>query len=331
MTGQPGSMSTTTARRVYILMSPGSLGYSRLCLQSLYYNSAEPIHLQLITDSIEDKRTLTDEIAAIENAGKQGSGHSWSVWAEHELADREAAVFGPFHNLRALRHGHPCWRKITDPLLLSNDGDEMVLLDPDVYFPNSFRFEITPATGVLLMWQRPNCLYPPITVRSVLEQGIPLAHHVDIGVAGLRAPIDLAWLDWLLGRMDIQHAPRLMHIEAIVWAAIAMRIGGGYLDPKLWRCWHRGQVKRALKAIGASGVRILRGEDFDSIKCFHAGGEAKWWLAQASNSGLLDRKRDRTEPGSILPFEQLEPEVYHREQRLKTWLTRLGYYSVFGG
>ena len=49
---------------------------------------------------------------------------------------------------------------MTDPLLLSRPGEEMLLLDPDLYFPNRFLFEATPSNGLSLMWQRPN-LPPP--------------------------------------------------------------------------------------------------------------------------------------------------------------------------
>ena len=231
--------------------------------------------------------------------------------------------------MRLLRHGHPCWRKITDPLLLSGDSDEMVLLDPDLYFPNRFKFEPTPEKGVLLMWQKPSCLVPPKVVRNAMEQGIRFAHHVDIGVGGWRAPVDLEWMEWLLGRLDVRNLPRVMHIEAIVWAALAMRIGGGYLDPRLWHCWYRNQPKRILRKAGLPGIHLLRVEDFGSIKCFHAGGEAKWWLAEAKQKGMLDQQKDRTPAGPIIPFEELMPEIYNREQRVKQILARLGYYSVF--
>jgi hypothetical protein len=212
---------------------------------------------------------------------------------------------------------------------LSEETEEMVLLDPDLYFPNRFRFEPTPQTGVLLMWQKPSCLVPPVTVRTAMEQGIRFAHHVDIGVGGWRAPVDLDWLEWLLTRLDVRSLRRVMHIEAIVWAAMAMRIGGGYLDPKLWHCWHRNQPKRILRKVGLPGIHLLRVEDFSAIKCFHAGGEAKWWLAEAKEKGMLDQERDLTAAGPIIPFEELLPSIYYREQRVKGLLASLGYYSVF--
>jgi hypothetical protein len=316
---------SSSYRRAFMVLSPGSLGYSHLALESLFRNCAEPVHLHLITDSPADKEKLTEELTLRQNPGE----HRWSVFHEEELADREASLFGPYPNVRLFRHGHPCWRKITDPVLLSKDGEEMVLLDPDLYFPNRFCFEATPQTGVLLMWQRPSCLVPPGTVRAGMEQGIRFAHHVDIGVGGWRAPVDLEWLEWLLSRLDIRTFRRVMHIEAIVWAALAMHIGGGYLDPELWHCWHRNQPKRILRKLGVPGIHLLRVEDFSSIKCFHAGGEAKWWLAEAKQKGTLDRQMDRTAPSAILPFEELMPTTYYREQRVKSILAKLGYYSVF--
>jgi hypothetical protein len=312
-----------------MVISPVSLGYARFSLESLLRNCAEPIHLHLITDSLTDKDKLVEELTVRQNT----AGHLWSVFAEDELADRESALFAEYPNLMQFRRGHPCWRKITDPVLLSQgqeDGnDEMVLLDPDLYFPNRFCFEPTPKTGVLLMWQKPSCLVPPAIVQGAMEQGIQFAHHVDIGVGGWRAPIDLDWLEWLLGQLNVRTLPRVMHIEAIVWAALAMRLGGGYLDPRLWRCWHRNQPKRILRMMGLPGIHILRVEDFSAIKCFHAGGEAKWWLAEAKQKGMLDQQKDRTTPGPILPYEELMPSTYYREQRVKSYLRRLGYYSLF--
>ncbi len=315
----------TTPRRVFMVISPVSLGYARFALESLFRNSTEPLHLHLVTDSLADKQKLVDEVTERQNPGT----HQWSVYAEDELADQEATLFGPYPNLRLFRHGHPCWRKITDPLLLTQGTDEMVLLDPDLYFPNKFRFEPTPETGVLLMWQKPSCLVPPQIVRKAMEQHIKFAHHVDIGVGGWRAPVDLEWMEWLLTRIDVANVPRVMHIEAIVWAALAMRIGGGYLDPRLWHCWHRNQPKRILRKLGLPGIHLLRVEDFASIKCFHAGGEAKWWLAEAKEKGWLDQQKDLAHPGPIIPYEELMPATYDREQRVKSTLARLGYYSVF--
>jgi hypothetical protein len=161
-----------------------------------------------------------------------------------------------------------------------------------------------------------------------MAAGIPLAHHVDIGVANLRASVDLDWLDWLIGRLNCFHRNE-MHIEAIVWAALAMRMGGGYLDPAYWHCWRRTQLSRVLLKVGVDGPSLLRSEPFASIKCFHAGGPAKAWLAEAKRKGLLDTGKTVTSPGKISPFVELSPKAYEREQRVKQVLATLGYYTLF--
>jgi hypothetical protein len=313
-------------RHAYMILSPRALGYARGALESLLRNSFDPLDLHLITDSAEDKRILTDLMAELAPDPR----HAWTVTAEADLLDREASLFGNRPNLRAFRHGHPCWRKVTDPLLLGAPGEELVLLDPDLYFPNLFRFEQTPKTGLLLMWQRPNCLLPPEVVRAAIDARIPLAHHVDIGVAHWRAGADLDWLDWLLGKLGGENMPRAMHIEAIVWSALAMREGGGYLDPDLWRCWHRTQQKRILRKLGAGGLHMLGFEPWSSIKCLHAGGEAKWFLPELARTSLLSPGKRHLEAGRVLPFEELTPARYGREQSAKQMLRSLGYYQLFG-
>lgn len=321
----PGQAGAATERRIFMVISPRSLAYASYALESLLRNSLEPIHLHLITDSVADKALLVEEMTNRQNAGR----HGWSVFAEDDFEQQEEAIFGRHRAIRQLRKGHPCWRKITDPVLLSQPGEEMVLLDPDLYFPNRFRFEQTLDQGLLLMWQKPNCLLPPEVVNAALGAGIPLARHVDIGVAHWRAPVDLDWLEWLLNKLGGASLPRVMHVEAILWAALAMRMGGGYLAPDLWHCWRRSQPKRVLRKLGVSGVRILRFEDFSKMKCFHAGGEAKHWLPDAQKRGDLEGKDALSEPGEVIPFIELTPDRYHREQRIKGWLKKCGYYDVF--
>jgi hypothetical protein len=314
----------TTLRQVYMVLSPRSLSYARDALESLFRNSLEPIHLRLITDSRQDKDELSEAVAALDAGQNQ-----WTVYSEDDLAAREEAIFAGYDHLHAFRRGHPCWRKITDPLLLSDPDAELVLLDPDLYFPNRFQFEPTPQSGLLLMWQRPNCLFPPEVVRTAISNGIQLAHHVDIGVAHWRASADLDWLNWLVGRLGGSKLPRLMHIEAIVWAALAMRVGGGYLDPTYWRCWRRSPAKRVMTKLGVSGQSILKSEPWANMKCFHAGGEAKWWLHSAREAGMLDAGAEHSQKGTVLPFVELTPEHYAREMAFKRVLQALGYYQIF--
>lgn len=309
-----------------MVLSPRSLSYAHAALQSLFLNSVAPVDLHLVTDSTADAEALTHAVDQI----APDAHHRWSVTAEEQLNDAEAQIFGRFPNLRAFRHGHPCWRKVTDPLLLSSPGEEMVLLDPDLYFPNKFLFEETPAVGLSLMWQRPNCLLPPEIVRSAMTAGIKLARHVDIGVSHWRSGSDLEWIDWMLGKLGAPNLPRMMHVEAIVWAAIAMREGGGYLDPQTWVCWHRTQAKRVRRKLGATGDSILASEPWDSMKCFHAGGEAKWWVPGFTQMHLNANSSEVLYPTVLRPFVELTAAQYEKEQSAKRLLHKLGYYRVFG-
>jgi hypothetical protein len=319
---------TELARRVFMILSPRTLNYARGALKSLLTNSLEPIHLHLVTDSNSDKQLLSEEVGGYTFP----SCHRCEIFSEEDLDDHESRIYGLYPNLRAFRNGHPCWRKITDPLLLSGGDEEIVVLDPDLYFPNKFRFETTPDRGLLLMWQKPNCLLPAATVDAAIGRGIPLAHHVDIGVAHWRAHVDLDWLEWLLAQLGLESHPGVrfsMHVEAIVWAAIAMHSGGGYLPAEHWRCWRRSQRIRLLRKLHVPGPQLLRHEPFSTIKCFHAGGEAKHWLEAARRRGWLDSDRVLDLPGTILPFVELTPRAYHREQAFKSWLRRFGYYNLF--
>jgi hypothetical protein len=314
-------------RKLFMVLSPRSLPYARLALQSLYANCRESFSLTLITDGADDVQELRREFSAFDKGPDRSSP---LVYGQAELVDLERDRFARYPALRQFRRGHPCWRKISDPLLLSDDRDEMIVLDPDLYFPNRFRFEETQPKGLLLMWQRPSCLLPDEVVEAAFDAGISLAHHTDIGVVQWRAPIDLEWLNWLIERLGSSQFPRHMHVESIVWAALAMRMGGGYLDPGSWVCWHRSQYKRLLLKFGVSGPLILEREQFSGIKCFHAGGVAKWWLAAAHARGLLDRNEDVTRRTSLQPFVELRPSRYHSIQLQRRWLKRLGYYRVLG-
>jgi hypothetical protein len=314
-------------RRLFMVLSPRSLSYARLALASLFCNAEEPLELALITDSEADKQILIDEVGKLEVSrfGKR----SCVVISEADLETRESEMFARYPNIISFRHGHPCWRKVTDPILLSGDGEEMIVLDPDIYFPNRFSFEETLSSGLLLMWQKPSCLLPAEVVDNAMRAGIALAHHTDIGVAQWRMPVDIAWLDWLLCKLGSPNMPPSMHVESIVWAALAMRIGGGYLDRHAWLCWHRTQFKRIARKLGTSGSEILRGEPWADIKCFHAGGEAKWWLSEAKNKGFLDRREVKCQRLSPEPFEELTPTSFAGIERRRLWLRRLGYYSLF--
>src|ERR1700722_4434178 len=147
-----------------------------------------------------------------------------------------------------------------------------------------------------------------------MDAKIALAHHTDIGVAQWRMPVDLEWLDWLIGKIGSPQLPRSMHVESIVWAALAMRLGGGHLDPEKWVCWHRTQYKRVLVKLGVQGASILKLEPFSKMKCFHAGGEAKWWLPGAQDSGILDCGGDITARSGFRSYQELAPHEYYSLQ-----------------
>jgi hypothetical protein len=317
-----------SVRRLFMVLSPRSLPYASLALSSLLRNADEALSLALITDSEDDKTVLIDRLNQI--ACTEGVQHcQLTVYSDADFDQRAASQLAGYGHLQAFRRGHPCWRKITDPLLLSEAGEEMVILDPDLYFPNRFRFEPTPQTGLLLMWQKPSCLLPPDVVEAAMTAGIALAHHTDIGVAQWRMPVDLEWLNWLIGKLGSPDLPRSMHVESIVWAALAMKIGGGHLDPNIWLCWHRTQSKRLLRKLGVSGSTILRQEPFAKIKCFHGGGEAKWWLSDAGKLGYLDGDGLLLGESGQSSFTELTPKDFERLQLIRRWAKKVGYYSFF--
>ncbi len=313
------------SRRLFMILSPRSLPYATKCVESLLSKASEHLEICFMTDSTADKDALIDMIGSLPNPNR----HYWRVVDDSEAERRASEEWASLPNLRTFRRGHPCWRKVTDPILFSRNQEEMIVLDPDLYFPNRFVFEPTPASGIRLMWQRPNCMLPSETVQAALDASIALARHVDIGVAQWRAGQDLQWFDWLIAKLGGAELPRIMHVESIVWSALGMRLGGGHLDPGKWRCWRRTQRKRVMLKAGVSGVNILRSEPFQQIKCFHAGGEAKWWLADAQQAGLLDQSGELFEVSPVRPFVQLTRPRFNVEQGAKGLLRRLGYYRVF--
>ena len=279
---------TPRPRLVHMVLSPRALPYAHFCLQSLVTQADEALRLRLITDSPEDATLLREELGRLAIPAR----HEISVHDQKEADTIAESKLARYPNVRRFRQGHPCWRKITDP----------PLFDPDLYFPNLFRFEPTPPRGLRLMWQAPNCLLPRETVEAAIRGSYRLAHHVDIGVAHARAPLDWDWLEAFVGTLGGASIPRLMHVEAIVWSAMAMHIGGGHLNPSAWRCWHRTQLKRVLLKATVPGAQLLRLEHLGRVKCFHAGGAAKNWIPAAHAQGLL---RGHNSPRHLQPTSPL--------------------------
>jgi hypothetical protein len=276
------------SRKLFMVLSPHSLPYARLALRSLFDNCVEDFHLSLITDSRDDAVLLSNELAelqAIERTAKRNT----HVYAASDLLDSELDTLAKQQHIRNFRLGHPCWRKITDPLLLSGDKDEMIVLDPDLYFPNRFSFEPTPDTGVFLMWQRPSCLLPDEVVRRAIDAKIALAHHTDIGVAQWRMPVDLDWLDWLIGKLGTPQLPRSMHVESIVWAALAMRLGGGHLDPRKMGLLASHPIQESSCQTGSAGrIHFEAGTIFrdEVLSCRRGGKMVVTQCEGAGNFGL---------------------------------------------
>lgn len=282
------------------------------------------MRLRLITDTKQDRTEIELALQELDIPAI----HECSVHEQAEADDLAAVRFSRLPNLARFRLGHPCWRKITDPLLFASPGEEVVILGPDLFFPNEFRFESTPATGILLMWQPPSCLMPEETVLAAYRARVKLAHHVDIGVAHVREGIDLEWMDFLIEKLGGESIPRVMHVEAIVWAAIAMRVGGGYLNARRWHCWRNSQWKRVALRLGVKGTTLLRAENFAAMKCFHGGGAAKWWVPRFVESGSVPSAREIHEQDVPQRFVELSAEAYGAAQRLRRLARRLGYYRL---
>ena len=312
------------SRKVFSILSPRSLPYAKLSFESLLLNILDDIELYILTDSKEDKQTLVDFFATTENPQKIDI----KVYSEHDCAELARQQWAEYPNLTRFRQGHPCWRKATDPLLFTQKED-FIVLDPDLLFPNKFNFEPEREAGVYLMWQRPCCLFPEDIVMSAYEKGYQLAHHVDIGVAQVYNDIDLQWLDTFVKELGGDDLPRnIMHIEAIVWAALLMKQGGGYLNKAKWKCYQNSHWKRLALKIGISGQSILKVENFKDIKCFHAGGKPKWWLAEDVCYDYKNSSVKLSEKTQDLPVVEMTKKRFSIEASLKRFLKSFGYYAL---
>jgi hypothetical protein len=297
---------------IAVSLSAHSLPYASVCIRSLAENLEGDDAIQLLTDTRGDQKLLQQTFAGLERIKVQVADELWE--------DRGNPMRG-YAGLERLRQGHPCWRKLTDPMLVARNGDEVVVLDPDVYFPRRFSFEPVGDSTLRLTWQKPNCLLPFSVVETAFAKGIAMADHVDIGIAQYRAPLDLEWLDWLVGAL-LGEMPRMMHVEAILWSCLAMRMGGGYLDRDRWQCWANTQWKRARLRAGATPAQMLSAEDFRSCLAFHAGGTAKTWLAAPGAEDVLKRF-SRLPGGKPLRTPTVQPFVPFTREKFD-WLRKRG-------
>jgi hypothetical protein len=302
------------------------LPYAAPCLTSLLRNSIENLDLVLLTDGLQDAELLESSLRPHAN----GTCHNLRIFDQNDADRRALKVFDRFPMIAEFRTGHPCWRKITDPMLYAADDEEIIVIDPDVYFPNRFTFESTPETGIYLMWQSPNCLLPENLVTQAYEAGIRMADHTDIGVCQMRAPPPLAVLEDVLGHLDFPQHARSMHVESIVWAALAQRLGGGYLDPTSWHCYRNTVVGRLSRRLGQGGAKSLRALDVAAIKAFHAGGVAKNWLAEAERMGLFAQSSTLQSATPIRNFVDYPRAKFEAKIRNRRIARRLGLYKVLG-
>ncbi|MEL6210148.1 MAG: hypothetical protein AAFR44_08195, partial [Pseudomonadota bacterium] len=307
---------------VCMVLSSKTLPYSSLCLRSLFRSRLDRFRLTLITDDEEDRVRLADFVA---EAQLPAEDIRILIKTETDAMAAEAFVDRP--RILRFRQGHPCWLKITDPWLVSEPGQEVVILDPDLFFPNPFRFEPAPETGILLMRQGPNCLFPPDAVQAGFDAGLRFADHVDIGVAQhRREALDMDVLEEILERQPFEEFESFMHIEAIVWSALAMRLGGGYLDPTAWFCWERGYLKRLADAVGVPGKQLLRLEPIARTKCVHLSGRSKWWALEAFECGIIGYSGQNFEADTETKmYQEYNLEDFERDQRIKGLLRSLSF------
>jgi hypothetical protein len=83
-----------------------------------------------------------------------------------------------------------------------------------------------------------------------------------------------------------------------------------------------------MRKLGFSGGQILQSEPWREMKCFHAGGEAKWWLAEIERGGIPGGSAEHLQAGTIRPFIELTPHRYSREETHKRWLRRLDAFHI---
>jgi hypothetical protein len=311
-------------RKVYYVLGKSSLPYAERCIASLVRSSTETMAVVILTDSPADAASVSEAITPLFAETR----HSLRVIDEVEARARADTYYADFPAIRQFREGHPCWRKITDPQMYAAFGEEVIILDPDVYFPNQFAFEPAPEFGVALMYQPPNCLLPEDVVRRAFEEHITMADHTDIGVCQFNSPINFFYLEEILTKLSEKPLPRSMHIESIVWAALAAQWGGGHFLPQVWHCYRNSLSERVARRLGRSGIESLKRLKLKDMKAFHAGGEAKYWLVDAEKAGILAHRHANVTPTPKVRYKPFSRSKFERKFLLrriaaKTGLSRL--------
>src|SRR6266853_30243 len=90
----------SVSRRLFMVLSPRSLPYARLALESLFKNSEEQFDLFLITDEESDKQILLDEIKKL---GVDQIRKRVQIFGEADLSARESEVFAAYPNIVSFR------------------------------------------------------------------------------------------------------------------------------------------------------------------------------------------------------------------------------------
>src|SRR5262249_36930747 len=108
---------------VVISLPASSLPYASLCIRSLAENLDGDDAIHLLTDTPRDQEQLQQAFADLKRI---------KVHVSDELWEDGGNPMRKYAGLEKLRKGHPCWRKLTDPMLLAPEGYELVIVDPDV-------------------------------------------------------------------------------------------------------------------------------------------------------------------------------------------------------
>ena len=154
---------------IAISLGAYSLPYASVCIRSLAENLEGDATIHLLTDTRSDREQLERAFSGLDRVKVQVADELWGD---------DANPMRGCPGLEKLRSGHPCWRKLTDPMLLARDGDEVVVVDPDVYFPRRFSFEAVGDATLRLMWQKPNCLLPFSVVAAAFANEQPAGRFI---------------------------------------------------------------------------------------------------------------------------------------------------------
>ncbi len=165
-------------------------------------------------------------------------------------------------------------------------------------------------------------------MRAAYEKGAVMADHTDIGVAQIGGLFDWAHLEQLCTTLDFSAWAWSMHVESIVWAELAMAMGGGYLDPQAWHCFANTVTGRLQRKLGKSGIASLSDLDIGRMKCLHGGGAAKNWFVDAEKAGLFAPRTRLDQPTPVRPYEAYPRKKFERKFALRRLAGRLGLYGL---